>query len=351
MNERRNRVHGDRPAPAIKELGVSHWILCTIIAGIGVAGLLGCEGPQSALDPAGRAAEQIARLFWKMAAGAALVWLAMAALAAYAIRGARTADEGRLAKLLIIGGGAIVPTAILAALLVYGLAVMPDLLAHAPEGSLKIEVTGEQWWWRVRYRPLDGTEVVLANEIRLPLGEVVEFHLKSSDVIHSFWIPALGGKMDMIPGRTTRLVLEATRAGVFRGVCAEYCGTAHALMAFSVVVMAKEEFHRWLDAQRLPAAEPAEIVTMQGRDGFLRNGCSACHTVRGTSADGLVGPDLTHVGSRLSIGAGILANDPEAFQRWIHGPDTLKPGVQMPHFGMLPPEDLRAIAAYLESLK
>ena len=145
-----------------------HCIASAAVAGIGVAGLLGCDGPQSALDPAGRAAEQIARLFWTMAAGAALVWLAMAGLALYAMRGAKTAKEGRLARLLIIGGGAIVPTAILTALLVYGLAMMPDLLARAPPGSLKIEVTGEQWWWRVRYRPPDGGEVVLANEIRLP---------------------------------------------------------------------------------------------------------------------------------------------------------------------------------------
>ena len=130
----------------------------------------------------------------------------------------------------------------------------------------------------VRYRPANGPEVVLANEIRLPLGESIEFQLESSDVIHSFWIPALGGKMDMIPGRTTPLVLEATCPGIFRGLCAEYCGTAHALMAFSVIVMRKEEFAQWLDAQRLPAPEPADAVAMQGRDAFFTHGCSACHT-------------------------------------------------------------------------
>jgi cytochrome c oxidase subunit II len=166
-----------------------------------------------------------------MAAGAALIWLAMASLMIYLTRGARKAKEARLAKLLIIGGGAIVPTAILAALLVHGLAMMPLLLARAPEGNLEVEVTGEQWWWRVRYLPQNGPPVALANEIRLPVGEIVEFQLESSDVIHSFWIPALGGKMDMIPERTTRLALEATRPGIFRGVCVEYCGTAHALMA------------------------------------------------------------------------------------------------------------------------
>ena len=332
-------------------LGMLQGIAGATIASLGLSALLGCEGPQSALDPAGRAAEQIARLFWKMAGGTVLVWLAMAGLTVYAMRGARTAKEGRLAKLLIIGGGAIVPTAILTALLVYGLAMMPNLLARASEGSLKIDVTGEQWWWRVRYRPPNGTDVVLANEIRLPLGEMVEFQLESSDVIHSFWIPALGGKMDMIPGRTTRLTLEPTRPGVFRGVCAEYCGTAHALMAFSVVVMPKEEFDRWLDAQRATAPEPTEAVAIQGREAFLTHGCSACHAIRGTSADGVIGPDLTHVGSRMSIGAGILANEPETIRRWIESTDKVKPGVQMPHFGMLPPEELRAIAAYLKSLE
>lgn len=155
----------------------------------------------------------------------------------------------------------------------------------------------------------------------------------------------------MIPGRTTRLVLEPLRAGVFRGICAEYCGTAHALMAFSVVVMPREEFDRWLAGQRLPAPEPAEPVAARGHESFFTNGCSACHTVRGTSADGVVGPDLTHVGSRMTIGAGILPNEARAFRRWVEGTHKLKPGVLMPHFGMLPPEELHAIAAYLESLK
>ena len=350
MNERSPRRHGSPTLPFQKPLRALPCVARIVIAGF-VVGLLSCDGPQSALDPAGRAAEQIARLFWIMAIGAALVWLAMAALTFYAMRGASTAQEERLAKLLIIGGGAAIPTVILTALLIYGLALMPDLLARAPDGSLRVEVTGEQWWWRVRYRHPNGADVNLANEICLPLGEVVEFVLESSDVIHSFWIPALGGKMDMIPGRKTRLVLEPTRPGVFRGVCAEYCGTAHALMAFSVNVLPKEEFDRWLLAQQLPAPEPAEALAIQGHNAFLRNGCSACHTIRGTSADGVIGPDLTHVGSRLSIGGGILANNPEAFHRWIAKTDELKPGVQMPHFGMLPAEELRALAVYLDSLE
>jgi len=286
-----------------------------------------------------------------MAGGAVVVWIGVAALTLYAVRARKFGNEARQAAMLIIGGGVVVPTVVLAALLVYGLAMLPPLLARAPEGSLKIAVTGEQWWWRVRYQPEEEGEVVLANEIRLPVGEPVEFLLDSPDVIHSFWIPPLGGKMDMIPGRQTRLALFPTRTGVFRGVCAEYCGASHALMAFSVVVMEKAAFEEWLARQRQPAAEPTEPAAREGRELFLVNGCSACHTIRGTGADGVVGPDLTHVGSRLSLGAGILPNDPATFAKWIARTHELKPAVTMPHFGMLPPDELHALAAYLESLQ
>jgi cytochrome c oxidase subunit 2 len=314
--------------------------------------LAGCIGPQSALDPAGRGAERIADLFWWMTAGAIVIWLAVIGLTFYAIRVRPEAHSRRQANLLIIGGG-IIPTVVLTGLRGYGLALMPDLLAPAPEGSLKIAVAGEQWWWRVRYLPPGGNGgvVELANEIRLPVGERVEFHLQSPDVIHSFWIPTLGGKIDMIPGRVNRLALEPTRTGVFRGACAEYCGTSHALMNFSVVVLEKEDFARWLAHQAAPAQEPTPPLAAHGQMLFLANGCSACHTIRGTPADGVVGPDLTHVGGRLSLGAGILPNNPEAFLRWIARIDEVKPGVHMPAFGMLPPEDLQALAVYLEGLQ
>ena len=311
----------------------------------------GCSGRQSALDPAGREAARIAELFWWMTGGAAVVWVAVVALTIYALRGRALKNEARRSAMLIIGGGAIVPTVVLAGLLIYGLAMLPELVARAPEGSLKIAVSGEQWWWRVRYLPPGEDEAVLANELRLPVGEPVQFELESPDVIHSFWIPALGGKMDMIPGRRTHLALRPTRTGTFRGVCAEYCGASHALMAFEVVVMEKADFAQWLAQQRQPANEPAEPIAAQGRDAFLTNGCSACHTLRGSGADGVVGPDLTHVGSRLSLGAGTLPNEPEPFLRWLARTDQVKPGVLMPHFGMLPPDELRALAAYLESLQ
>lgn len=309
----------------------------------------GCAGEQSALNPAGREAEWIADLFWWMAGGTVVVWLGMVALTVYALRGGKSANP----KWFIIGGGAIFPTVVLAVLLVYGLAMLPPLIAPAPPGSLKIAVTGEQWWWRVRYQPPGEQEVVLANEIRLPVNEPVEFELDSPDVIHSFWIPSIGGKMDMIPGRKTRLTLNPTRTGTFRGQCAEYCGTSHALMAFYVVVMEKAEFARWLEQQRAPAAPVAATaqLEMRGRDAFFTNGCAACHAIRGTEANGVVGPDLTHVGSRVSLGAGILPNETSAFRRWIEHTDKVKPAVLMPHWNMLPREELDALAAYLESLK
>jgi len=313
--------------------------------------LTSCAGAQSALDPAGRGAERIADLFWGMTIGAVIIWLGFVGLMIYSGYFARREYTVKAATLLVIGGGIVFPTLVLTGLLTYSLALLPSFLDPAPPGSLKILVTGEQWWWRVRYFRFDGEPVDVANEIRLPVGAPVEFELESPDVIHSFWIPSLGGKVDMIPGRKTRLRLEPTKAGVFRGVCAEYCGTSHALMAFWVVVEEKEKFHQWLDDQAKPAKSSDGPMADAGREYFLANGCGACHTVRGTTADGVVGPDLTHVGSRLSVGAGVLANEADYFRQWIAHTNEKKPGVRMPAFGMLPPDQLQALAAYLEDLK
>ena len=318
---------------------------------VALAGLTSCAGPQSALAPASRSAERIANLFWGMTAGSVVVLIAVIALTIYALRVRSGTISERRARVLIIGGGALVPTLVLAGLLIYGLAMLPGLMAPAPPGSLRIVVTGEQWWWRVRYEPPGGEPIEAANEIRLPVGEPVQFELDSPDVIHSFWIPALGGKVDMIPGRRTRLALEPARTGVFRGVCAEYCGTAHAHMAFDVVVMEKPAFAGWLAQQRRPAAEPLDPLAARGRDHFFANGCAACHAIAGTGARGHVGPNLTHVGSRLSLGAGTVRNEPDGFIRWIQQTNQLKPGVHMPHFGMLPRDEVHALAAYLESLQ
>lgn len=315
------------------------------------AGILlgGCAGIQSSLDPSGREAEQIAGLFWWMTGAALIVWVAVIALAVYCVRVAPESRTVRRDRLLIIGGGALLPTLVLTALLVYGLAMLPPLMSHAPAGSLTIAVVGEQWWWRVRYLPESGAPIELANEIRLPVGEPVQFRLASDNVIHSFWVPSLAGKIDMIPGRITHQSIRPTATGVFRGACAEYCGTSHALMSLYVEVMPREAFDRWLADQARPVQPPATAIA--GRQLFLANGCSACHTIRGTPAGGAIGPDLTHVGSRLSLAAGILPNEPEAFHRWLARTDNVKPGVHMPAFGMLPETELRELAEYLEGLK
>ncbi|CAN5257553.1 cytochrome c oxidase subunit II [soil metagenome] len=311
--------------------------------------LAGCDGPQSALNAAGKGAEETLELLLWMAAGAGLIWIIVIGAAVYAMR----AETGRLsvraARLLIAGGGIAFPTALLFVLLVFGLRLLPE--ASAPGEDLRIAVEGERWWWRVRYEPRGGTPVASANEIRLPVGARTEFRLTTADVIHSFWIPSLGGKIDMIPGRTTRLALEPTATGVFRGVCAEFCGTSHALMAFDVVVMEQPEFDAWLRNQAQPAEPPSDSVGERGMALFLDNGCGACHRIAGTPANGVIGPDLTHVGSRRSIGAATLPASVEGFARWIGHTDAVKPDVRMPTYDMLTTAQLRAIGRYLSGLQ
>lgn len=328
---------------------------CAIVVAMPM--LAGCAGSgMSTLTPAGAEAEAVAHLFWIMVAGAGVVWVAVLGIALYAALRPGPRDR-RTGRWLILGGGVIVPTIVLGALLVYGLLLMPQLREPAePEGPY-IAVSGEQWWWRVRYvgfGPNDGDDddaVTLANEIRLPVGARVRLLLDSPDVIHSFWIPSLAGKVDMIPGRTTTLVLEPTRTGVFRGACAEYCGTAHAHMRFVAVVMVQADFEDWLRAQAAPARAPRTAEEQAGQRAFLRNGCGACHAIRGTPARGTVGPDLTHVGSRLELAAGTLPNNAVAFERWISAAHAVKPDVLMPPFAALPEQDLQAMALYLDGLQ
>lgn len=310
----------------------------------------GCDGWQSTLAPAGRDAEQIAELFWVMAAGAALIWLLVIGAAMYAVvRGNRQHSE-RASRWFIVGGGVVLPTVVLTVLLVFGLRMLPDLLDLGPDPEPVAAVSAEQWWWRVAYRLPDGEVIELANEVRVPIGARVALAIDSPDVVHSLWIPALAGKVDAIPGRTTYLGLEATRAGVFRGVCAEYCGQSHARMLFHAVAMPADDYEAWLEHQAEPAAPPATALAERGQRAFLAYGCGACHTVRGTPADGAVGPDLTHVGSRIAV-AGVLENDVDGFRRWLTRPGEVKPGVHMPGYHMVDAADLTALATYLESLQ
>jgi cytochrome c oxidase subunit 2 len=309
--------------------------------------LAGCEGPQSALDVAGGEAAAVKDLFWGMVAGAVVVWAVVIGISIAAVL--RPPGSARAANALIFGGGVVFPVVVLAALLIIGLGLLPD---WADSGSrVKIHVTGEQWWWRVTYERSDGTTVSDSNEIHMPAGEPVEFVLTADDVIHSFWIPPIGGKLDMIPGRTNRLVLTAEKPGTYRGVCAEFCGTSHALMAFSAIVHDPAGFDAWLDSQEQPATVADTDEARRGRDLFLGAGCGGCHVMRGVAEMGDVGPDLTHIGRRDTLGAGILPNNPETLAAWIRNPQSLKPGAAMPAYDMLPDADIAAIAAFLAGAK
>ncbi|WP_047813651.1 cytochrome c oxidase subunit II [Rhodopirellula islandica] len=304
---------------------------------------------QSALDPAGVGADSIADLFWVMLFGGSLIWLIVVGLAVYAIVFPGQHDQKKT-RMLVIGGGAVFPTLVLTALLAYGLAMLPELQRPAPDGSQVIEVTGVRWWWRVVYQTTDGNKVETANEIHLPVNEPIEFKLKSDDVIHAFWIPSLGGKIDMIPGRENRLKLVPNRIGVYRGVCAEYCGEAHTQMAFDVMVESREDYDEWLRQQKTPAVEMSGLAK-RGQRVFESSGCGACHAIRGTSSDGVVGPDLTHFGSRRSIGASVMPNNPDNLTRWVTETHRIKPGVEMPTFEVLNDAELQSLVRYLGELK
>jgi cytochrome c oxidase subunit 2 len=307
----------------------------------------GCAGVQSTFSAFGAEALTTRTLATIMFASAAALTVGVLALAWHAVR----APEGKLdhsgGMRLILWLGAVGPTVLLTALLLLSLPTMRPLTA-AP-GDLRIAVDGEQFWWRVRYASgdeIDSGAVETANEIHVPVGRAVTFLLESPDVIHSFWIPGLAGKVDMIPGRTNELVVRATAAGVFRGTCAEFCGLSHANMAFDVVAMDGAAFDEWLDALARPAAEFAH----EGRSLFAEYGCDGCHAVRGHFAGSPIGPDLTHLAARRSLGAGTAPLTQDALASFIVDSAALKPGSLMPPFEHMPRADAQLIAAYLLEL-
>ena len=307
---------------------------------------------QSPLVTRGPHADAIATLTWVMTIGSALIFALVLVLTALAITSGRRGRRGWMTdRRFIVWLGIVFPVVTLTALLVYGLAVARVLVADGP-AALRVEVVGERWWWRVNYLDDEGAgRLTTANEIRIPTGRPIEFVLKTTDVIHSFWVPSLAGKLDMIPGHDNVYRFSADRPGIYRGQCAEYCGAQHALMAFYVVAMEQGAFEAWYAGQAEPAAEPQVPLAARGKALFFENGCGACHVVRGTPAAGRSGPDLTHVGSRLSLAAGTFPNNVGTLAGWISSSQHLKPDNLMPSFGNLRGDELRAIAAYLESLK
>jgi cytochrome c oxidase subunit II len=325
----------------------------------------GCTGAQNmnVLDPRGPQAARIAEWFWFSFALAALIFVAYCVILGVSIWKARERERtGREnprapqhARHLVLWGGVVVPAVVLLGLLVYSLVVDRALatLAHPTDPDvLTVEVTGHQFWWEVRYRDQGRPyrEFTTANEIHIPVGRPVRFHLISRDVIHSFWVPNLHGKTDLIPRRPNTLIMQADSAGVYHGQCAEFCGVQHAKMRFLVIAQPEEEFLAWWDRQVQPAAPPADSLLMAGRDAFMGEGCALCHAVRGTEAMGRVGPDLTHFGSRGTLGAGIAPNTRGHLAGWIIDPQGMKPGNFMPPMKM-DGERLQALVAYLHSLR
>jgi cytochrome c oxidase subunit 2 len=306
---------------------------------------------QHVLDPAGPHAGAIASLAWLLFAGGAAVLVLVTALLVLAValppaRRRWLASEGA-----VVAGGVVFPVLTLTALLWYGLSVHRGLADDGPP-AVVIDVVGEQWWWRVHYRDADGVvAVATANEIHVPVGRPVELRLSTADVIHSFWVPALAGKLDMIPGRVNRLRLRADEPGVFRGQCAEFCGGAHALMAFHVVAEPPPEFDAWIVRQAAAARVPDTAELRLGHDLFVAAGCPACHTVRGVAATGTIGPDLTHVGGRRFVAAGLLPTTADALARWIRSTRHLKPEARMPPFPVFEEPELLALARWLDSLE
>lgn len=312
------------------------------------------EPAQSMVHPAGPAAAEIARIWWVMLWAFTAVFVLVLVLLVYAIlrRPPQGASAGRGTTLppwgrtgFIVAGGILLPILVLTPLYIDSLSASARL--RTPKEGLTIRVVGHMWWWEVRY-PDSG--IVTANEIHIPAGKPVRLELASADVIHSFWVPRLHGKRDMIPGRENIFWIQAEEPGVYRGQCGEYCGTQHANMAIEVVALSPKDYGVWVESQRSLRAAGGTPDTERGRQVFLTAGCKQCHAIAGTAAIGNAGPDLTNLGSRRMIGGALLPNTRGNLAGWIADPQAIKPGIKMPRT-YLEAEDLQALVSYLESLK
>lgn len=265
----------------------------------------------------------------------------------------RDQTERRASTRIWLGlGGFAIPVLILGVTLA---ATLSSMRAHSAiesaEPEVTIKVIGHQWWWEIQYQSDEPQRMLTtANEIRIPAGQPVRIELESRDVIHSFWVPNLQLKTDLVPGRSTVTWIHADEPGVFRGQCAEFCGLQHTNMAFFVVALEPDDYDAWFEAQLEPAAEPQTELEIAGREVFMEHACSVCHAIRGTPAFATMGPDLTHLASRVSLAAGTLPNTRGHLAGWISDPQGIKPGNQMPNVD-LEAHELLALVAYLEILQ
>jgi cytochrome c oxidase subunit 2 len=322
--------------------------------------------PPPVLDPHGPFSNTVSTLAWVLIALAAGIFLLVCAALWVALFGSDALRAKLGGERVVRWFGLIIPAGILFLLLAWGTTLVARL-APLQGDEPRMRVAGNIYWWRVTYLDATGKALLAdANELHIPVGRPVVVEMVSEDVIHSFWVPKLGGKMDMIPGRVNLLKLQADKPGHYGGQCAEFCGGAHSLMGFVVVAHEPADWQRWLDARMAKAAaqpaaaasatpvqEPAEThdEVQRGKQLFGEVGCAACHRIAGTAAQGLSGPDLTHVGSRLSLGAGILPNTRATMIGWIGDSQSIKPNNRMPAYRSLAADELNALATYMESLK
>lgn len=319
---------------------------------------LGCEqNGQSALHPSGPGAERIADLWWLMLASGTVIFLLVLAVLYRALthRGYRAephkVGDDRTPTRWVLAGGVALPVLVLVPLLIITLQILAALTPPKEKGGLEVVVTGWQWWWDVQYIGEKPENVLrTANELHIPVGVPVRVRLESDDVIHSFWVPALQGKLDLVPGQVNTTWIQADTAGVYRGECAEYCGLQHARMQFRVIALPAGEFAAWRAEQQKPAVPASDSLSRAGQAVFMTSGCALCHSIRGTSARSVAGPDLTHFASRSTIAAGTVPNTRGYLAGWIGNPQGIKPGNLMPRIP-LRPEELQAVVAYLASLR
>ena len=340
--------------------GPTWWSLrLAVLALVGAAAVIflaGCgavDTPQTTLFPRSDNNQVINDLYAPLTWLAIVIFIIVQGLLVYSVFRFRVRDEDDSIPPQIHGNTrleiawTLAPSIVVVLMLILTYQAMAKIEAPPPDDALRVRVVGHQWWWHIEYPDLD---VVTANEIHIPIDRPVVFELESNDVIHSFWVPRLMGKRDLMPGSTNTIWFTPSEEGLYAAQCAEYCGTAHAQMRFHVVVESESAFNRWLDKQREPAAE----VTGDAAEGatlFVSRACVTCHTIRGTDAIGTIGPDLTHVASRAYLAGGILENTTADVTNWLSDPQGLKPGNKMILPIELTSEDIRLLTAYIRALR